>query len=419
MRLLIIYTNLPIGGIETFIVRLAAALKKKSIQVDVLFFSNKFDDNLLQQLKCDATIHYWDDYVYFPHFSKSLKPFMKLLVPIKIRKLRLLFKSVTHIHAPDMLSILFYSRLNKIFKEVSISSGIYHINEFLVSSFKKHYFARLIYNFIAKLPVNNMLFFNEICFEEYNKQFNQNFNEKLISPIGVDIKNDNLNNNIAGIQNNRIVSIGRLAKWKTYNFHIIEVINELKQRGIELTYDSYGDGELRLDLEKRVKEKNLENNIKFHGGIPYANFNNIISKSFVFIGAGTALIEASSLGLPAVIGIENENEPLTYGLLSDTNTYSYQENSLKLPRKKITDIILELLSMTKEEYELVCEKAKIRALDFDMNITTDKFIFLMTESEKLNYKLNYLKICLFVLSLQFHKFKCKLSKSDISYFNRL
>lgn len=419
MRLLIIYTNLPIGGIETFIVRLAAALKKKSIQVDVLFFSNKFDENLLQQLKFNATIHYWDDYIYFPHFSKRLKPFMKLLVPIKVNKLRIVFKGVTHIHAPDMLSILFYSRLNNIFKDISISTGIYHINEFLINSFKKHYFARLIYNFIAKLPVNNMLFFNEICFEEYNKQFNQNFNEKLISPIGVDIKNDNLNNNIAGVQNNRIVSIGRLAKWKTYNFHIIEVIYELKQNGIELQYDSYGDGELRLDLEKRVKEKNLENNIKFHGEIPYSNFYNIISNSFMFIGAGTALIEASSFGLPSLIGIENEKEPLTYGLLSDTNTYSYQENNLKIPRKKITDVILELLSLDKEEYELVCDKAKVRSLDFDMNITTDKFLLLMNESEKIRYKLNYLKICLFVLSLQLHKLKSKLLKSNFSYFNRL
>ena len=107
MRVLFVYSCLPLGGIETFMVRIIRQLHVKNIDVSVLFFSHKFDEKLLAELKRYSTVYHWDDYVYIPGFFKNSFPLFKLLFPLRISKLKEdLISQITHIHAPDTYSIL-------------------------------------------------------------------------------------------------------------------------------------------------------------------------------------------------------------------------------------------------------------------------------------------------------------------------
>lgn len=407
MKILFVYTSLPKGGIETFLVRMTEKLFEKGYSINFLFFSNNIDVELLNELKKYANVFTINDYLYFSKYTKNFSPIIKLLIPLEKRELWLdVLKEVEHIHAPDYNSILYVNKiLNKADKiNVHISTGVYHINEFNFIKYKKWYFGKKIIQFLNCIPQQNILFFNEVSNSFYNNLFQNKFKKSIITPIGIDLSK--YNDSVSALQNNRVVSVGRLTNWKKYNFHMIEVINSLKKKNIFIKYDSYGDGEQLLSLNEKVNNLNLSDLITFHPAISYNKFKSTISDSLMFIGAGTALIEASACGIPALIGIENEEYPLTYGFLHDTKTYSYQEQQLSFEKYKIEDFILKLKNQNEESYREECVKAQGRANDFSIEITIEDFIKMTNNSRSYDFSLNKLQLILVTVSMFLNKIIC-------------
>ena len=224
----------------------------------------------------------------------------------------------------------------------------------------------------------------------------------------------------SGCQNNKIVSIGRLTKWKTYHYHIIKVIRTLKEKGIYLEYHSYGTGEELKNLINYVDENDLEKQVFFNENIQYDLFKETIDGSLMFIGAGTALIEASACGIPSLIGIENESEAVSYGFLHNTTSLSYQENELTLPKYPIENYILHLMNTNHDEYLQECTKARIRSQDFSMQSTYSKFINFLNESVSWNLNLSYLSSFYFFVSLCcYWIYENLITKNNKNYFTRL
>lgn len=417
MRVLFVYSCLPLGGIETFIIRLVKSLKNKNITVSILFFSHKFDKELLEELRQYATIYHWDDYVYMPNFFKKSFSIFKLLFPLKIRKIKNeILGDITHIHAPDTYSLLFSRRM--CLSKIPITTGVYHINEYNIKPYKNTFFGKKINSILEQLPYQNILFFNEISKTFYNTIFSQKFSQSLIAPIGIDL--NKYGGDFSGLQNNRIVSIGRLASWKTYNYSMIEVIKKLNEQNIFLTYESFGDGDQREELENSVKKANLQEQVFFRKGIPYHLFKEKIDNAIMFIGAGTAIIEASACGIPSLIGIENESQPISYGFLHNINSYSYQEKELDYPSSNIENYILKLLNLKKEEYLNECQKAKLRSCDFSIEKSTTIFIDMLKHSKYNKNDDTWINNVFFVNSLIIHLLYTKIiKKHHLSFFNRL
>jgi 1,2-diacylglycerol 3-alpha-glucosyltransferase len=405
MNILFVYTSLPKGGIETFFVRIVKRLSNEGHLIHFLFFSGNFDDDLLKELKKYAKVYSFNDYLVAPHFFKNKSPLLKILLPLKKKKLNFdLLNNIDHIHAPDFNSILYVNRiLNKNHKK-SISTGVYHINEFNFDIFHRWYFAKEIKKFLNILPPENILFFNEISKEYYNQKFSNKFENSIVTPIGIDITK--YTSNFSAKQNNRVVSIGRLTKWKKYNHNMIEVIHSLKQKNVLIRYDCYGDGEELELLKEKVNYFNLNDLITFHPSIPYNQFQEVINNSLMFIGAGTSLIEASACGLPSLIGIENEKKPVTYGFLHDTKGYSYQEQQLKLEKKNIENYILYLKELTNDSFNIECNKAITRAKDFTIDITQKDFNQLINKSKKSEFQLRYIHLFFMVVNMFLNKLFC-------------
>lgn len=402
MKILFVYTSLPKGGIETFFVRIVKQLFEEGYEIRFLFFGNVFDKELITELEKFAKIFKINNYLLIPSILKNKTPLLKLLMPVKRQKVQNeILEGVTHIHAPDFNSILYVNKILNFKEKINISTGVYHINEYNFTNSNKWYFKKTVDKFINYLPYQNILFFNEICKDFYYDKFNHKFENSLVTPIGIELPLTE--SSVLAKQNNEIVSIGRLTQWKKYNLHMIEVVKSLKDKNIIVHYDSYGDGPQLEVLNKKVKEYHLQDLVKFHGNIPYSKFKHIISNKLMFIGAGTALIEASSLGIPSLIGIENESEPVSYGFLHNTNTYSYQEKQLNFPRKKIEDFILYLIGLSKESYKIECEKAKERAKDFSIETTKKDFITLINSSQSSKFHLNQYQLARVVLSMFVNK----------------
>lgn len=403
MNILFVYTGLPKGGIETFFVRLVKRLSNEGHVISFLFFSKNLDDELVKELQNYAKIYSFNDYLMAPFFLKNKSPLLKLLLPFKRKKLNSeLLKNIDHIHAPDFNSILYVNRILSRKVTKNISTGVYHINEFDFNGFHNWYFSKKIEKFLSILPYENILFFNEISKEYYNQKLKNKFENSVVTPIGIDITKYSTVN-FSGIQNNRVVSIGRLTKWKKYNHSMIDVVYSLKKRNILIRYDCYGDGEELENLNQKVNRFDLNDLITFHPGIPYDQFQEVINNSLMFIGAGTSLIEASACGLPSLIGIENEIKPVTYGFLHDIKGYSYQEQQLKLVKKNIENYILYLRELTDVTYVNECNKAILRAKDFTMDITQRDFNQLINKSKTFKFRLKYSQLFFIVINMFLNK----------------
>ncbi|RZK20315.1 MAG: hypothetical protein EOO43_11220, partial [Flavobacterium sp.] len=87
MKILFVYTALPKGGIETFFVRMARELFEKGYSVNFLFFSNNLDKEILSELKLYSNVFQIDDYIFLPEITRNFSPLIKLLIPLKRKKL--------------------------------------------------------------------------------------------------------------------------------------------------------------------------------------------------------------------------------------------------------------------------------------------------------------------------------------------
>jgi len=411
VRILFIYSSLNKGGIETFFIRISKELAKKGISTRFLFLSKSFDEELIKELNKTSEIFFLDDYLKLNFFSFTT--YLLKLIPVKFkRELKNVFEDIDHIHLPDFNSVLFFNKFNKYTKNTPFSLGCYHINEYNFKNNSNWYFSKKIFDYISKVPSSNFIFFNEISKREYCNFFNNDFSNSIVTSIGINIIN---NNDYYGAKTNRIVSIGRLTAWKTYTLHILDAIKELQKEGISLYFDSYGDGEERENLEKKVNDLELKEFVKFHKSIPYHLFKDVVKNNLLFIGAGTALIEASSLGIPSLIGIENNPNDTSYGFLHETKGYSYQEKQLNFKEEKISFFVKKLLKMDEKEYMSECKKAKERAKDFSIDITVDSFIRLVKQSSILEFHFTRLEI-LGILSFMFIN---KIIKPKTNYSKRL
>lgn len=121
-----------------------------------------------------------------------------------------------------------------------------------------------------------------------------------------------------------IVAIGRLTKIKGYDI-LLQAHNRLIKEGLNYTLMILGEGEERKNLEKYIKENNLENNTELLGfkenPYPYLKEADIFVSSSRYEGYPLVLCEAICLGKPIIATkctgpkeiLENEK----YGLMAE------------------------------------------------------------------------------------------------------
>jgi len=125
---------------------------------------------------------------------------------------------------------------------------------------------------------------------------------------------------------------------------MIDVVHDLIKRGISVRYVIYGDGPLRSDMIKKIEAYGLLDRIELRGLLEYSRFAQAISEFDIFIGSGTAIVEAAGQGIPSLVGIESVDAPVTYGFLSEIPGFTYNEDNLHT-KTLVVDKILEFISM--------------------------------------------------------------------------
>lgn len=94
-----------------------------------------------------------------------------------------------------------------------------------------------------------------------------------------------------------LYSAGRLVEKKGHDF-ILKVLAELKRMGKSFQFDLFGDGPLRSQLEKLVREYSLEEEVCFHGAYNLENMSSHVLRGSIYLGGFQVARDRDRDGLP-------------------------------------------------------------------------------------------------------------------------
>lgn len=358
------------GGIETFFVRMAKqrAVEGKKTYFLLLSPAKNCDKSLLHNARNYAEVYFLEDICALPGWlSRKIPLHLALTLPIKASA-KHLFRDVNHVHVANGICAHYFMYLSRFLPQaVKFTLGLYHSLEFCWGNPPFPYYERANRDFFfSKLNKASIYFFNESMLPLYESVSEQSFQAVNLFPLGVvedSAKPVSMERHQA--KTLRLVSVGRLVPFKTYNFHMLDMVAELVKKGVPVSYDIYGDGPCETQLQEKITRLALSNIVNLKGRLNYSQFAEIVSSYDIFIGSGTAIVEAASLGTCAIVGIENVAQPVSYGFIADLPGFSYNEDGL-YPKYPLSGFIKHYLSLTAEDLQRLRAKHVEKAALFSM-----------------------------------------------------
>lgn len=357
-NVLFINSGFDIGGIETFIVRAAKKLSN-DIRFTLLIMSDAVNPKLLEEFKIYGEVIFLKDLLKIKLTNYAI---VRTILPLNESIVKSKLSHINVIHASCSFSIALMRRLSQLLNNKVIESvGVYHSREFLWGDKNNSMRAKQL-SIFNEIPEKNVVFMNDYTARLYSEVFNKNYTIAL--PIGIDTTKYNICK--PDFNSCRIVSIGRLVDFKTYNKHMIKALHALKKYNNvkSFIFEIYGDGEEMVELKALAKNMGVETT--FYGKLDYALMPSILDGAFLFVGCGTAIVEASAAGVPSIIGVESMQEPLSHGFLTQTQGLSFQEKGLNLKTYTYTELLNKLNSLTQHEYEFLSNEHRVRADTFSL-----------------------------------------------------
>ena len=384
--MIFIANTLAFNGGTTFLVRILKEYFDSGKKCAVLVLTKNIDVNLEKQIEKVADIFYLYDFVKFP-FQKIANNQLSIYLPLQKKSLKSLFHDYgNQAHIMGIFGMLFILRLlsNKI--QIDYSIGVYHQNEFMYECKNDKYFSNIIKKVFSSINPSKILFFNETNLKDYMQFFKCDLTHAKITPIGIN-KIENIN--LSSFNSKRIVSIGNLSPFKTYNKHMINVIYNLKNKypNMDIKYDIYGDGDMKYELNTLINNLKLNKQVKLHGRIEYAKMQDVLKDTFLFIGSGTAILESASYQIPSIVGIQSIKEPITYGFISDIDGLSYNEYVKTLKTDTIESFVEKIL-LNHDKYQDASSRCYEKSLEFTIDKTKlafDELFEIKERSKKVNY----------------------------------
>jgi glycosyltransferase involved in cell wall biosynthesis len=383
--------SLDMNGGSTFLLRFAREMFASNKKIDIVVLNSVVDEKIKIELEQFSNVINLNTLVDY-RFAWCGTNQAAIFYPFNRTKIEQLLEDNNRaVHAMGVFGLVYAYRLARQFGHIKISAGVYQQNEFLCKS--SLFFVRHANKMFASLPAENIVFFNEYNQETYSQFFKKNYSNSALLPIGVSLPKIEFGNT-RKFDYGRLVSVGNLVDFKTYNEHVIRVVALLSAEYPSLRYDIYGEGDQQDFLDQLIKEHGLDSVVSIHKRIPYSDFKSTVEHAMGFIGSGTAILEAAALQVPSITGIESIKTPETYGFLSDVKGYSYNEFIVGMKLISIRDVVLRLLNSDPKEIQHIGEECATKAAEFSIEKTVQGFSNLQDRAKFVTVKLSLMfRIC--------------------------
>lgn len=361
--------HLNYGGIEKQVTTLANELSKK-YQIEIISLYNILNGKSFYELEPNIKVKYI--FNYGPNKEKilnSLKRF-KLLTLFKE-----LFKAIKILHTK-------YFGLKKIINnldtDILISSRIEFSkqvkrNDIITIAQEHSYIDDRKY--IKKIKKSfKGIDYLVVMTKKAKQQYDLWLKEVKDKPEVVVIPNmikENKDGQVSKLNNNQIISIGRLEPVKDF-YTLILVFSVLIKKYSKLILKIIGEGSQRVELEELIKKCNLQKNVILTGKLKEEEINKELLKSDIFIltskseSFSLVLCEAMNYGLPCV-AFDVDVGPREI-IQNGINGFLIEDRNLDIMIEKV-----EKLLENKELREKMGEAAKNGVINFYSSKVLDKW----------------------------------------------
>ena len=197
------------------------------------------------------------------------------------------------------------------------------------------------------IGLQNLVFMNKECRDTHSIFLARNLSSNGIVPVPIDERQPCW----AGPSDSgtlRIVCIGRLVKFKAYNFALPSIITKFAEERQSVTCDIFGDGRDESKLSDLVKQYGVSDLLRLNGSIPLNKFDDLVSGYDLFIGMGTAALQAAQLGVPTILAIVDD-EHGAHGFIDSAPFGNLGEEDPSNPRQDLKNLIETYLKAEPEE----------------------------------------------------------------------
>ena len=328
-----------------------------------------------------------------------------------INKLRFINTRV-FLHINSARGLLFALLLCLIFRykkgslELRIVFMTYHPNEFSNADF----FSTIYRGTIHKLGKKNIWFMNESCFSKHFIYSKNNIQQIYLNLVIDDKFSKGNGKNAFSLDGATILTVARLVDFKIgYIKNLIRY--SLYNKKIQLKI--VGSGPLKDELAEIIEIKSAKN-IKLIPAVSHHELNEYYLNSSIYVGMGTTLLEASSMGLPSIVAIVSENDKYCYGWFSNQKNFNVGEIQPDIKKYDMFRFLDDYFELSIDKKQAIANIHYAHFQKFSIHSTLERFNLNLSESE--NNKINTINLIrlllVFVLASSFEFIRFNISNAS-------
>ncbi|MBT2572007.1 glycosyltransferase [Planococcus sp. ISL-110] len=363
----LIHKNMKMGGVEMLVVRMVKWLSAHGYNVTLFLFSS--GGPLLRELKSvkGVTIVVDDD---------KRDPSVNLWLLTKMLSKRFDEKfDLVYSFGPKSFLLSYLLPASKRL------SGVYH-----PESYKQD----CMDGVLKTLKLIDPKFYTKLLFmnPSIQKMTEQAIGEPLnntIFPMPLDFCSPT--KTLCNFGSRRIVSMGQLAHFRTYNYYMVDIMEKLVEIDPAFTYHIYGTGQGEDCLREKIANSPARDHIFMHGAFTYADKKRALQDSFCFVGMGVPLIEAAGCGIPGIAAKINDQFGLTEGFLHQLPPYESGDSFSADSELFGVQAQIEKLLSNETQYQKISKRDRVKANEFESDHVMENFIK-EAETKKFSFRLH-------------------------------
>lgn len=276
-------------------------------------------------------------------------------------KFREFARQVDEVWVMSSYPLILFHLIRRWLPQARLSLAVYHPDEYCWPQRSPKAIRKLMSSTWERLPPSNVYFMNETCRARHAEAFGEAFLHSPILPLFISLEPTVTTRTLSGKM--KIVSVGRITGFKTYNFTMLPIIARLAQE-FPVEYHIYGDGELMHQLSAKVRDMGLQQIVILHGAISYKERLTPYADAYAFVGMGLSLVEAASCSVPAVVAIEGDHDSYCYGLFSELLGLNVGEMDIYVPRYLMEEELRSILKLKEADYIALSVKHHEKTIRF-------------------------------------------------------
>lgn len=240
-------------------------------------------------------------------------------------------------------------------------SGVYHPQSFFMNAERAD--RRWVNATLASaIDAERLYFMNEECRQSHAREWKRDLSTSPLIPLPIAVRP--VSWSAPAAEPLSILSVGRLVDFKRYNHGAGKIAEQLAASGIETRWVIYGDGEDRPAVERALAESRTTR-VDLRPTLSYSSFLEEVGRAQLFVGMGTAALEAAMAGTPTIVATVAE-ENGSYGFVHELPFGNVGETQPHKRPRDLKNLIATYARLSQPEREILSASGRQAVLKYSL-----------------------------------------------------